>query len=232
MAASDEQFIPRALADHLGPLMRSDYPESEIDIGLSVPQRIAEGEKQMNTSHAAYVCGKRRPLRYQTIGDALTETSCTATARRSSSAPEHPHDLGRPRRSRDRTRPRLPRSGLAPGDRVGIWSPNNAEWVLTQLATARAADPRMRQSRLSNLGIGIALNKVGCRALVTAERLKTSDYLAMLDELAPELATSTPASCAARLPDLRWIVTRARWQPGCVRFEDVRARGEAAIRRA
>ena len=34
MAASDEQFIPRALADHLGPLMRSDYPESEIDIGL------------------------------------------------------------------------------------------------------------------------------------------------------------------------------------------------------
>src|SRR5512143_1334134 len=56
--------------------------------------------------------------------------------------------------------------GLEPGDRVGIWSPNNAEWVLTQFATARAGlilvniNPAYRASELE-----YALRKVGCRAL-------------------------------------------------------------------
>src|SRR6185437_11591356 len=59
--------------------------------------------------------------------------------------------------------------GLRPGDRVGIWSPNNAEWVLTQFATANAGlilvniNPAYRLTELE-----YALNKVGCRALVTA----------------------------------------------------------------
>jgi len=67
--------------------------------------------------------------------------------------------------------------GLEPGDRVGIWSPNNAEWLLTQLATARAGlvlvciNPAYRQHELD-----YALNKAGCRALVTATAFKTSDY--------------------------------------------------------
>ena len=78
--------------------------------------------------------------------------------------------------------------GLEPGDRVGIWSPNNAEWVVTQFATAKAGlilvniNPAYRTHELD-----YALNKVGCRALVTATSFKTSDYLAMLRELAPEL---------------------------------------------
>ncbi len=52
--------------------------------------------------------------------------------------------------------------GLAPGDRVGIWSPNNAEWVITQFATAKAGlilvnvNPAYRLSELD-----YALNKVG-----------------------------------------------------------------------
>ncbi len=88
--------------------------------------------------------------------------------------------------------------GLEPGDRVGIWSPNNAEWVVTQFATAKAGlilvniNPAYRTHELD-----YALNKVGCRALVTATSFKTSDYLAMLRELAPELATAHPANCAA-----------------------------------
>ena len=74
--------------------------------------------------------------------------------------------------------------GLEPGDRVGIWSPNNAEWVVTQFATAKAGlilvniNPAYRTHELD-----YALNKVGCRALVTATAFKTSDYLAMLREL-------------------------------------------------
>ncbi len=83
--------------------------------------------------------------------------------------------------------------GLEPGERVGIWSPNNAEWVVTQIATARAGlvlvniNPAYRVHELE-----YALKKVGCRALILASRFKTSDYPAMLGELAPELAEGAP----------------------------------------
>src|SRR5262249_48948480 len=68
--------------------------------------------------------------------------------------------------------------GLRPGDRVGIWSPNNAEWVITQFATAKAGlilvniNPAYRLAELE-----YALNKVGCRALITATSFKSSDYI-------------------------------------------------------
>ena len=98
--------------------------------------------------------------------------------------------------------------GLKPGDRVGIWSPNNPEWVVTQFATARAGlilvniNPAYRLTELE-----YALNKVGCRALVTATAFKSSDYVGMLGTLAPELATARPgALAAARLPDLRTVI--------------------------
>ncbi len=70
--------------------------------------------------------------------------------------------------------------GLEPGERIGIWSPNNAEWVVTQFATAKAGlilvniNPAYRVTELE-----YALNKAGCKALVTAARFKASDYLAM-----------------------------------------------------
>ena len=73
---------------------------------------------------------------------------------------------------------------LEPGDRVGIWSPNRAEWTVTQFATAKAGlilvniNPAYRLSELE-----YALNKVGCRALVTASSFKDSDYIGMLREL-------------------------------------------------
>ena len=85
--------------------------------------------------------------------------------------------------------------GLAPGDRVGIWSPNNSEWVITQFATAKAGlvlvniNPAYRLAELE-----YALNKVGCKALITATALKTSDYIGMLNQLAPELAPSKPGA--------------------------------------
>ena len=93
----------------------------------------------------------------------------------------------------------LMRLGLQPGERVGIWSPNNAEWVVTQFATAKAGlvlvniNPAYRLSEME-----FALNKVGCRALVTATAFKTSDYAGMLLTLAPELATARPAGCVPR----------------------------------
>jgi fatty-acyl-CoA synthase len=120
--------------------------------------------------------------------------------------------------------------GLHPGDRIGIWSPNNSEWVLTQFATAKAGlilvniNPAYRIAELE-----YALNKVGCKALILAERFKTSDYVGMLRELAPELGHATPGKLeSARLPALRSVVLLGdAWHPGTFRFAEILARGTA-----
>ena len=123
--------------------------------------------------------------------------------------------------------------GLEPGDRVGIWSHNNAEWVLMQLATAQAGlilvniNPAYRTAEVE-----YALNKVGCKALVTMPSFKTSDYLGMLRELAPEMALCAPGLLAAkRLPSLRSVVWidvagEGEEQPGALRFSALMARGD------
>lgn len=129
--------------------------------------------------------------------------------------------------------------GLAKGDRIGIWSHNNAEWVLMQLATAQVGlilvniNPAYRTAEVE-----YALNKVGCKALVAMPQFKTSDYLGMLRELAPELAASQPGALqAARLPTLRTVVWidaagsgvagQGDEQPGMLRFSTLMARGDA-----
>lgn len=114
--------------------------------------------------------------------------------------------------------------GLEPGDRIGIWSPNNAEWVVTQFATAKAGlilvniNPAYRLTELD-----YALTKAGCKALITASTFKSSDYVAMLRELAPELDTCAPGELeAARLPELRLVIRLGTTAtPGMVNYADV-----------
>src|SRR5271166_2179123 len=114
--------------------------------------------------------------------------------------------------------------GLEPGDRIGIWSPNNAEWVVTQFATAKAGlilvniNPAYRMAELE-----YALNLVGCRAVVTATSFKTSDYIGMLIALAPELPNSQPGQLvAARLPKLEMVIQIGETTvPGAIPFQDV-----------
>ena len=98
--------------------------------------------------------------------------------------------------------------GLEPGQRVGIWAPNSIEWVTTQFATAKAGlilvniNPAYRLNELE-----YALNKVGCSALITADSFKTSDYIAMLRELLPELDWAEPGALESeRIPGLRSVV--------------------------
>ena len=118
--------------------------------------------------------------------------------------------------------------GLEPGDRVGIWSPNNAEWVITQFATAKAGLVLVNINPAYRLAeVEYALNKVGCKALVTADQFKTSDYVGMLRELAPELDRSAPGRLsAARLPSLAAVIRiGADERPGMFRFADVMGAG-------
>ncbi len=76
--------------------------------------------------------------------------------------------------------------GIGKGDRVGIWAPNCAEWTLTQYATAKIGailvniNPAYRTRELE-----FVLNQSGSTLLVAAERLKTSDYAAMIAEVRP-----------------------------------------------
>jgi len=123
---------------------------------------------------------------------------------------------------------------LKPGERVGIWSPNNAEWVITQFATAKAGlvlvniNPAYRLTEVE-----YALNKVGCKALVTADHFKTGDYVGMLRELAPELETSAPGRLSsARLPSLSAVIRIGNDdRPGMFSFADVmKAGGEQHVR--
>ena len=115
--------------------------------------------------------------------------------------------------------------GIKRGDRVGIWSLNNSEWVVTQFATAKAGiilvniNPAYRLHELE-----FALAKVGCVALITATRFKTSDYIGLLDTLLPELAESEPGALrAARLPHLRTIIQIGGTSPGTLAFDAVPA---------
>src|SRR6202000_114436 len=114
--------------------------------------------------------------------------------------------------------------GLEPGDRIGIWARNCAEWTLTQFAAAKAGiilvtiNPAYRLSELE-----YTLVKVGVKALVAAERFKTSDYVQMVEALAPEIATSRPgALAAARLPALKALIqVGGVARPGWLPFEAV-----------
>jgi len=123
--------------------------------------------------------------------------------------------------------------GLERGERVGIWSPNNAEWIITQFATAKAGlilvniNPAYRLAEVE-----FALNKSGCRALVTATAFKTSDYVGMLNALAPELRTSEPGRLrAAQLPGLRAVIQIAESPvPGALPFSAVLGMGGSAER--
>ncbi len=122
--------------------------------------------------------------------------------------------------------------GLSKGDRIGIWSPNRYEWLLTQFATARVGlilvnvNPAYRIAELE-----YALNKVQCKAIVTAASFKTSDYLKMLRDLAPELEHSEPGALqAVRLPHLRWVIRMGdERSPGMLNFDDVPAGGSDAL---
>ncbi len=98
--------------------------------------------------------------------------------------------------------------GLEPGERIGMLAPNIAEWVTIQFATAYAGlilvniNPACRVNELE-----YALRKVGCRALITTPDFKSSDYVAMLHELLPELGSSPAGKLSSqRLPELRTLI--------------------------
>jgi fatty-acyl-CoA synthase len=133
-------------------------------------------------------------------------------------------NYGELRREVDKLAAGLLTLGLEPGDRIGIWSPNNSEWVLTQFATAKAGlilvniNPAYRLSELD-----YAINKVGCKALILSPAFKSSDYLKMICDLAPEIPHVAPGQLESlRLPTLRHVIRLGRDKtPGMFNFDDL-----------
>jgi fatty-acyl-CoA synthase len=114
--------------------------------------------------------------------------------------------------------------GLRPGDRIGIWSQNCAEWILLQFATAKAGlilvtlNPAYRCQELQH-----ATNLAGCSALIVSPAMKSSNYIDMLRELAPELDHCEPGKLeASALPSLRTVIRLgADRTPGMLNFSDL-----------
>ena len=98
--------------------------------------------------------------------------------------------------------------GLEPGERIGIWAPNCSEWTVAQFATARIGlilvniNPAYRLHELE-----YALNKAECKALITVDRFKSSDYIEMVRVLAPEIDDCAPGELKAeKLPHLGTVI--------------------------
>ncbi len=176
---------------------------------------------------SSYVCGtSQQPLIYQTIGDAFAQ-AVEQWADKEAIVVRHQdirwsyRQLGE---AVDAFAAGLLALDLEPGDRIGIWSPNNIEWVITQFATARAGlilvniNPAYRKAELS-----YTLNKVGCRALILAARFKSSDYVGILRDIAPAIDTDAAGQLdLAELPNLRsLIVISDKAVDGMYRFADI-----------
>lgn len=100
-------------------------------------------------------------------------------------------------------------AGFEKGDRVGVWSPNNIEWLMTQYATAKAGiilvtiNPAYRVHELAYV-----LEQSGCKGLVLQNQFKTSDYEAMISELCPDLTSVKPGSLVSeKFPKLSTVIS-------------------------
>jgi len=105
--------------------------------------------------------------------------------------------------------------GVNTGDRVGIWSPNCAQWCILQLASAKVGAILVNINPAYRVGeLEYVLRQSGCRWLVCADAFKTSDYHAMVQELVTELATANLGELASeRLPELRGVISLAANPP-------------------
>jgi fatty-acyl-CoA synthase len=166
------------------------------------------------------------PLRYQTIGAALDEAAATWPANEAlvSCHQNLRWTYAALKERADAFAAGLMALGLQPGERIGIWAPNCAEWLVTQFATAKAGlilvniNPAYRLSEVEYV-----LNKVGARALVTAASFKSSDYVGMLQALI----------AAGKLPLLAFVIRLGSERTaGMLNFDDIPAKATPAWREA
>ena len=220
-------ILSESLAEGLSAsLLRKEVGRAPVAAARAVDLAPRDGK--------SYVAGDRTvPLRRATVPQIFSETVARFGPRDAAIFPESGirytyYDLDR---EVDALASGLLALGIMPGDRVGIWSPNRPEWLITQFATARIGailvtiNPAYRLSEVE-----YALNKVGCKALITAESFKSSDYIGMIRELAPELADCRAGELSSeKLPHLHIVIRMGDEKtPGMLSFKEVGRMGGAA----
>ncbi len=187
----------------------------------------AGGNGARTKARSSYVQGAcDQPLIGSTIAEMFDATAAALSGREALVIP-HQHvrwTYAELKRRVDELALGFMRLGLEPGDRLGIWSPNCAEWVLTQFASAKAGivlvniNPSYLRDELE-----YAVNKVECKALIMAPGFKKSDYVAILQSLAPEMRDGTTTQFrSTSLPSLRSVIRLGQSRtPGLMSFDDL-----------
>ncbi len=114
--------------------------------------------------------------------------------------------------------------GIKKGDRVGIWSTNNVEWVLVQFATAKIGailvniNPAYRTTELE-----YAMKQSELNTLILIESFKSSDYIKMVYEVEPSIMESRPGEINSdKLPNLRNVICLSdKDHPGMFKWKDL-----------
>ena len=169
------------------------------------------GQSGVDAPRGSYVSGvSETPLLGITIGDAFDATVARFPEREALVSRHQGlrYTWAQLRDEVDRAARGLLALGITKGDRVGIWAPNRAEWLITQFATAKIGailvniNPAYRLHELE-----YALNQSGCVALVMAPNFRATDYTAMMQTLCPELAHFAPGKLDAhKFPMLRHVI--------------------------
>ena len=189
------------------------------------------------TERVSYVHGtSNEPLRGQTIGQLLDQAAQDWSTREALVVPfqDIRWTYGELKSRADAWASGLIALGLEPGDRIGLWAPNCWEWVVTQFATAKAGlilvniNPAYRLTELD-----YALRKVGCRALITAPSFKSSNYIALLNELLTGAGAATAnqkdgAVESRSLAELEHLIVLGEEEhPGFFRFDELPSKATA-----
>ena len=166
-------------------------------------------------------------LRFCTTDDVLREAAASGPDRPALIAPFQRvrYSFSQLDAEAERVAAGLVELGLTPGDRLGLWAPNCAEWLVTMFAAARAGlilvniNPAYRATELE-----VVMRTCECQALIFAEAVKTSNYAEMLGEMIPEMATAELGHLSsARFPSLRILIQLGDRAPdGCFSFESFR----------
>ena len=196
-------------------------------------KNLESGSTDQTERRWSYTSGTSdTPLLGLTIGDLFDQTV--------EKYPDHPGLISRQQNIRltyrdlqdqvNRCAKGLMHLGFQKGQRVGIWSPNRAEWCVTQFATSKIGvilvniNPAYRLHELE-----YALKQSGCSGMVIAPEFKTSNYTEMLYTLVPELRDCEAGKLkAARLPELTAVIRLgSEKMPGMFNWDELMTMGES-----
>ena len=182
----------------------------------------------------SYACGTSDvPLLGKCIGQVLMETAARVPSRDALIVCHEQlrftyHEL---LQQVERTARALLSLGIAKGDRVGIWSTNCAQWVISQFAAASIGAILVNINPANrNREMEYVLRQSECQTLIFASGFRDVDYLSILHEICPDLASG---ECGSALPDLHHLIFLGGNAPvGTLAWDEFLQQGEGVGRDA